>query len=155
MAFIMLGILFRTWAGDYSDLILYLCIFVSIQAEHFKTLTNDTNETIEHVLVRSVIEKRPFKYADESSLYAHVWQEIITDINLLVRAKYNNKYYYLGSIEVTKDRFFGIMNSFSRSLRTKKDPSTVNFTDWEKTLLIARNIYEEDSCNEKICDEKY
>jgi len=154
MAFIMLVILFTTSIGCYLELMVYLCAAVLLQADHFKMLTNDTNETIEHVLVRSVIEKRPFKYADESSLYAHVWQEIITDINILLRAKYNNKYYHLGSIEDTKDRFFGIMNSSSRSLRTKKDPSTVNFTDWEKTLLIARNIYEEDSCNEK-CDEKY
>lgn len=155
MAFTMLGILFTTSIGCYLELMVYLCGVVLMQADHFKMLTNDTNDTIEHVLVRSVIEKRPFKYADDSSLYAHIWQGIIADINLLVRAKYNNKYYHLGDIEVTKDRFFGIMNSFSRSLRTKKEPSIVSFSDWEKTLLIARNIYEEDSCNEKVCDEKY
>lgn len=45
-----------------------------------------------HVLVKSVIEKRSFKYAD-------IWQGIISDINLLVRAKYNNRYYHLGDID--------------------------------------------------------
>lgn len=155
MVFVMLALLFSAWCGSYSEVMMYLCVIVTVQADHFKMLTNDTNETIEHFLVRNVIEKRPFKYADDSFLYAHIWQGIISDINLLIRAKYNNKYYHLGKIEVAKDRFIGIMNSFSRSLRTKNDPSIVNFTNWEKTLLIARNIYDEDSCNEKVSDEKY
>lgn len=155
MVFIMLASFFSISIGSYSEVMIYLCAFGMLQADHFKMLTNDTNETIEHVLVRNVIEKRPFKYADDSFLYAHIWQGIIADINLLIRAKYNNKYYHLGNIDVAKDRFFGIMNSFSRSLRTKKDPSIVNFTNWEKTLLIARSIYEEDSRNEKVSDEKY
>lgn len=80
-------------------------------------------------------------------------QEIIADINLQVRTRYNNKYYHLGNIEVANVRFFGIMNKFS--LSTKKKFFMFDFTNWEKTLLIARNMYEEDSCEEKVCDEKY
>lgn len=117
-------------------------------------MTDNTNLTIEHVLVKGVIDKRPFKYEESSHLYSHIWQEIIADINLLVRAKYNNKYYKFGNKEIAKDRFLGIMNKFSRSLGTKTETPLEDFSHWEKTLLIARNIYEEDSSNEKIYDEK-
>ncbi|CUM53614.1 unnamed protein product [Debaryomyces tyrocola] len=153
MIFMGLMALAEIQRGRCVSLILYLCVIVLEQADHFTSLINDTNETVENFLIMKVIEKRPFKYQDESLLYISTWQEIIADINLQVRTRYNNKYYHLGNIEVAKDRFFYIMNKFS--LRTTKESFMVNFTDWEKTLLIARNMYEEDSCNEKICDEKY
>lgn len=153
MFFMGLMALAEIQRGRWSSLILYLSIIVLIQADHFTSLINDINESIENVLITKVIEKRPFKYQDESLLYINTWQEIIADINLQVRTRYNNKYYHLGNIEVAKDRFFGIMNKFS--LSTKKESFMVDFTDWERTLLIARNMYEEDSRNEKICDEKY
>lgn len=51
-------------------------------------------------------------------------------------------------------QILGILNKFSRSLETKKETLVGDFTYWEKTLLIARNIYEEDSSYEKIYDEK-
>lgn len=59
----------------------------------------------------------------------------------------------MGNIEVAKDRFYDVMNKFS--LRTKKESLTINLTDWEKTLLITRNMYEEDFGDEKVCDEMY
>ena len=155
MAFVIIASLFLGWIGDYSMVIVYLCIVIGMQAEHFIALTNDTNKTIEHVLVRGVIQKRPFKCSNDSFLCSHIWKEVIDDINLLVRTKYNNRYYCLGDKDAAKDRFFGIMNSFSHSIRKKEESSIVNFSDWEKTLLIARNIYEEDSCNDKVCDKKY
>lgn len=153
MFFLTLMALAEIQRGRCSWLIFYLCSAVVIQADHFETLINDTNETVENVLITKVIEKRPFKYQDESLLYINTWQEIIADINLQVRTRYKNKHYHLGNIEVAKDRFFGIMNKFSH--RMKKESFTIDFTDWEKTLLIARNMYEEDSYNERIYDEKY
>lgn len=154
MAFAVLSILFAFCIGKYFDAIMYLSGILIVQVNHFAMLEDNTNSTIEHVLVRGVIDRRPFKYEESSHLYSHIWQEIIADINLLVKVKYNNKYYQFGNNEVAKDRFFGIMNKFSRSIQTKNDTSVEDFTYWEKTLLIARNIYEEDSSNEKIYDEK-
>lgn len=154
MAFAVLAILFGFWFGKYVDSMMYLGVILIIQSNHFATLKDNTNSTIEHVLVRGVINRRPFKYDESSHSYSHIWQEIIADINLLVRVKYNNKYYHFGNNEVAKDRFFSIMNKFSRSIKTKDDTSVEDFTYWEMTLLIARNIYEEDSSNEKIYNEK-
>lgn len=95
-----------------------------------------------------MIKERPFKYFEKSHKGEKVWQEIIADINIQVKARVNNKYYELGDIDTVKDRFLGIMNNFSRAC--KKNEKAINdFTDWEKTLLIARNMYDEDVANEK------
>ena len=132
---------------SYGDLFMYLVLIFGVQCAHFYQLRKASEEVIEKALVTHMI-KEAFKYFEKSHKGEKVWQEIIADINIQVKARVNNKYYELGDIDTVKDRFLGIMNNFSRAC--KKNEKAINdFTDWEKTLLIARNMYDEDVANEK------
>lgn len=135
----------------YNYLFLHLVLIFGFQSSHFYKLRKGSEEVIEQVLVTNMIKKRSFKYIKGSYKGEKVWQEIIADINIQVKARVNNKNYEMDHIDAVKDRFFGIMNNFFRAC--KKNKKSINdFTNWEKTLLMARNMYDEDVASEKALD---
>ncbi|CUM68430.1 uncharacterized protein PRCAT00006153001 [Priceomyces carsonii] len=132
---------------EFKSYAIALYVLFVIEITYYTLLYKSSSQVMEKELVMNVIDKRPFRFADESEKGLLIWDEIIQDTVIHVEKRLGIQEYEMGDVEYVKDIFISIINEFCSSFEKKESKEAEDLSNWEKTLVVARNIYEQDVTN--------
>ena len=100
------------------------------------------SEIIEEILIPEFIEKRPFK--EISFKRQEILEDILSSVNTKINYMMGTNYGYTGSNEMVRG-YKGIMTKFEERFNEAYNEASIEeIQGWDKILLIAKNIQEED-----------
>ena len=115
----------------------FICLMVS-----FMPLETTFNEIIEEILIPEFIEKRPFK--EISFKRQEILEDILSSVNTKINYMMGTNYGYTGSNEMVRG-YKGIMTKFEERFNEAYNEASIEeIQGWDKILLIAKNIQDED-----------
>jgi hypothetical protein len=112
----------------------YSCIF-------FGNNTKVFNGIIEEILIPEFIEKRPFRDHLKKN---EILQEILNNVNNKVYGSMDINYGYTNTVILLSAYEFYMSNFEKRYSEHYKDVSAEEIQGWDKIMLVAQNIQDED-----------
>lgn len=115
----------------------FICLMVT-----FIPLETTFSEIIEEILIPEFIEKRPFK--EISLKRQEILEDILSSVNKKINYVMGTNYGYTGTNEMVRG-YKRIITKFDEIFNeVYKEASIEEIQGWEKILLIAKNIQDED-----------